>query len=98
MENLHLVVGLGNPGRDYARTRHNAGFMAVEKLAERRHAEWTMEERFHARLARADFEGWRLLLGEPQTYMNLSGESVGRLKEYFRVATARLLVVVDDAD
>jgi PTH1 family peptidyl-tRNA hydrolase len=98
MENLQLIVGLGNPGAEYARTRHNAGFLVAERLAERWRADWTYEKRFHARLARAERDERRVLLCEPQTYMNSSGEAVGAVVTFYRVPLARLLIVVDDAD
>src|SRR5262245_26561235 len=98
MENIYLVVGLGNPGRKYANTRHNAGFMVVENLARRWRAGWTAEKKFQTRMARVDRDNLRCLLCEPQTYMNVSGEAVGTLMSFYRVAPERLLVVVDDAD
>jgi PTH1 family peptidyl-tRNA hydrolase len=98
VENLYLIVGLGNPGAEYSRTRHNAGFLAVERLAERWRADWTYEKKFNALLARADRHGHRVLLCRPQTFMNASGEAVGAVKEFFRVALPRMLVIVDDAD
>ena len=98
MENLHLIVGLGNPGADYAKTRHNAGFLVVEKLAARWQANWTLDRKFNARLGKADVGDKRALLCEPQTFMNSSGEAVGALAAFYRVPPARVLVVVDDAD
>ena len=98
MENLHLIVGLGNPGADYAKTRHNAGFRLVEKLAARWRADWTLEKKFNARMARAERDAGRVLLCEPQTFMNSSGEAVGPLIAYYQVPLKRVLVVVDDAD
>ncbi len=98
MENLYLIAGLGNPGAEYARTRHNAGYLAVEILADRWRAEWKVDGRFNARLTRVEHGARALMLCQPLTYMNLSGEAVGKLKDYFKVATARLMVVVDDAD
>ena len=98
MENLHLIVGLGNPGAEYARTRHNAGFLAVQELAERWKADWTLEKKFNVRLARTEANGRRVLLGEPQTFMNASGEAVGALANFYRVPVRQVLVVVDDAD
>jgi PTH1 family peptidyl-tRNA hydrolase len=95
---LHLIVGLGNPGAEYARTRHNAGFWAVEFLAVRWQFEWNYEKKFNARLARGEHGGNRVVLSEPQTYMNSSGETVGALVKFYQVPLARLLVVVDDAD
>jgi PTH1 family peptidyl-tRNA hydrolase len=98
MENSHLIVGLGNPGADYARTRHNVGFLVVERLAERWKATWRSEKKFHALVARAECGERRVLLCRPQTYMNASGEAVAAVKEFFRIALLRTLVVVDDAD
>lgn len=98
MENAYLIVGLGNPGSEYARTRHNAGFMAVDRLAERRRAGWKNEPRFQAQLARAEFEGRRAVLCKPQTFMNLSGAAVQAVAAYHKVSADQLLVVVDDAD
>ena len=98
MENLYLIVGLGNPGADYARTRHNAGFLVTDRLAERWQASWTYERKFNARIASAQRNSRRVLLCEPQTYMNASGEAVGAVVAFYRVPLPGLLVVVDDAD
>lgn len=98
MEEMHLVVGLGNPGARYAKTRHNAGFMVVERLARQWGANWTDEDRFKARVARAQVVERRVLLCLPQTYMNLSGEAVGALTSYYHIAHTNILVLVDDAD
>ena len=95
---MYLMVGLGNPGSEYARTRHNAGFLVVQSLAEKWRAAWKYEKKFSARVAHAEREGRRVLLCEPQTYMNSSGEAVGSVMEFFRVPASRLLVAVDDAD
>ena len=98
MEHLHLIVGLGNPGAEYAKTRHNAGFLLLEKLAARWKVDWTRERRFNARIARAERNGVRVLLCQPQTFMNLSGEAVGTLKNFYQLPLKRLLMVLDDAD
>jgi PTH1 family peptidyl-tRNA hydrolase len=98
MENLRLIVGLGNPGAEYAQTRHNAGFTLVEKLAARWKADWTNERKFKARIARAEHKGVRVLLCRPQTFMNLSGEAVGTVKNFYQLPLTGLLVAVDDAD
>jgi PTH1 family peptidyl-tRNA hydrolase len=98
MGNLHLIVGLGNPGAEYAKTRHNAGFLLVERLAARWQASWTYEKKFNVRIAPAERAGARVLLCEPQTFMNSSGAAVGPLTAYYRVPLGRLLVAVDDAD
>jgi PTH1 family peptidyl-tRNA hydrolase len=98
MENSYLIVGLGNPGREYERTRHNAGFMVVEELARRWRAGWTLEKKFTSRLARAERDGKKVLLCQPQTFMNCSGEAVGALVSYQKVPVNQVLAVVDDAD
>jgi peptidyl-tRNA hydrolase, PTH1 family len=98
MENLYLIVGLGNPGAEYSRTRHNAGFLVADRLAERWQAGWTYERKFNARIASAQRNSRRVLLCEPQTYMNASGEAVGAVVAFYRVPLPGLLVVVDDAD
>ena len=98
MENLRLIVGLGNPGREYAHTRHNAGFMVLDQLAEHWKARWAREKKFAARVAKANWDSERLILCEPETFMNASGEAVGALAAFYRVPVDRLLVVVDDAD
>ena len=98
METLYLIVGLGNPGADYARTRHNAGFLLVEKLAAQWQANWSNERKFNARIAKAERSGKRVLLCQPQTFMNLSGETVGALTDFYQLPLGQILVVVDDAD
>ena len=98
MEPLHLIVGLGNPGAEYKRTRHNAGFLLVEKLATRWQAEWKNERKFNARLARAKCQQHPVLLCQPQTFMNASGETVGAILNFYQLPLGRLMVVVDDAD
>src|SRR5688572_1045154 len=98
MENLSLVVGLGNPGRQYARTRHNAGFMVLDLLAARWKGAWALDKKFDARLARVERDGKRVILCEPETFMNASGEAVGGLASFQKIPTSQVLVVVDDAD
>jgi PTH1 family peptidyl-tRNA hydrolase len=98
MENTFLIVGLGNPGAEYAGTRHNSGFLLVEKLAARWKADWSNERKFRARLARSQQGDRRILLCQPQTFMNLSGETVGALKDFYQAPLKRLLIAVDDAD
>jgi peptidyl-tRNA hydrolase, PTH1 family len=98
VESLHLIVGLGNPGAEYARTRHNAGFLVVEELVERCSAKWNFEKKFQSRVAKSERAGEKLLLAEPQTFMNASGEAVGALLNFYRVSLPELLVIVDDAD
>ncbi|HUB86814.1 MAG TPA: aminoacyl-tRNA hydrolase [Verrucomicrobiae bacterium] len=98
MENVFLIVGLGNPGAEYAKTRHNAGFLLVEKLAAKWKCDWANERKYRARIAKAERGDKRILLCEPQTFMNLSGESVGALANFYQLPLAKILVVADDAD
>lgn len=89
---VRIIVGLGNPGRDYAETRHNVGFMVLERLARRYGATWKMEKFHRAEVA----AGPGVLLVKPQTFMNASGESAGSLMRYFKFAPEQVLVVYDD--
>lgn len=98
MENVFLIVGLGNPGAEYAQTRHNAGFLLVEKLAADWKCNWTNERKFEARMAKAGRSGKKVLLCEPQTFMNLSGETVGALAKFYQLPLKQILTAVDDAD
>jgi len=98
VEPVFLIVGLGNPGRDYARTRHNAGFLLLDQLADAWRVEWAARRKFNARVARADRGDRRIFLCEPETYMNESGEAVSALMKFYKVPLPHLLVAVDDAD
>jgi peptidyl-tRNA hydrolase, PTH1 family len=98
MENPYLIVGLGNPGAEYVQTRHNAGFQVLERLAARWGTKWGNEKKFSARVARCNRDDRNVLLCQPQTYMNSSGEAVAALTSFYHVSTSQLLVIVDDAD
>lgn len=93
-----LIAGLGNPGAEYARTRHNAGFLVLEDLARQWRVDWRREPRFEASVARGERGGRTIWLVRPLTYMNASGEAVGAVARYYRVPVGQILVVVDDAD
>lgn len=90
-----LVAGLGNPGREYARTRHNVGFLVCDELARRHGAGF--RSKFSGELADVRLDG-RVALLKPQTYMNESGRSVGAAVRFFKVPPERLLVVHDEVD
>lgn len=94
---MKLVVGLGNPGRRYRATRHNAGFWWVERLAAAENVELKEMARCHGRVGRmpAPFEAWLLL---PETFMNASGQAVAALANYYKIAPAAILVVHDELD
>lgn len=98
MTSPHLIAGLGNPGAEYARTRHNAGFLLADRLAQEWGAAWKSASRFEAEVAKAGRGDRVVWLAKPLTYMNASGESVGALVRYYRVPLAQVLVLVDDAD
>jgi PTH1 family peptidyl-tRNA hydrolase len=98
LENLRLIAGLGNPGADYAATRHNIGFVLVDRLAARWRADWGARKRFNARLARVERAGQNVILCQPQTFMNDSGEAVGALARFYQLPADRTLIVLDDAD
>src|SRR5918912_1203073 len=91
-----LVAGLGNPGREYAETRHNVGFMVVDELVGRLGGSW--RGKFSGELAEVRLEGLRLALLKPQTYMNLVGGSVSAAARFFKVDPERLLIVHEDID
>ncbi len=94
-----LVVGLGNPGRDYAGTRHNIGFTVLDRLAEELDCSFRRKWRFSAEVAEAATgDAGKLVLAKPRTYMNRSGSAVGALLNWLKLAPGQLLVIVDDAD
>jgi PTH1 family peptidyl-tRNA hydrolase len=95
---IRLIVGLGNPGKDYADTRHNAGFCWVEALASRAHAALRAEAKFHGIAGRAKINGGDVWLLEPQTFMNASGRAVSALASFYRITPEEILVVHDELD
>jgi PTH1 family peptidyl-tRNA hydrolase len=91
-----LVVGLGNPGREYELTRHNAGWLVLDELARRLGGSW--RSKFSGRLAEVRLDGARLALLKPETFMNDSGRAVGAAAKFFKVPPESLLIVHDDVD
>jgi PTH1 family peptidyl-tRNA hydrolase len=91
-----LVAGLGNPGREYERTRHNAGWMVVDELA-RRHG-GSFRSKFSGQLSETRLDDLKLALLKPETYMNVSGQSIGAARKFFKVDPADVLIVHDDVD
>jgi len=94
---VSLVVGLGNPGREYAQTRHNVGFQIVTRLAEKRGLSFSRMQN-EALVAAGRIGDARVVLAKPQAWMNESGKAVGPLARFYKVEPARLLVVYDDLD
>ncbi|WP_299024252.1 aminoacyl-tRNA hydrolase [uncultured Thermanaerothrix sp.] len=93
----YLLVGLGNPGRVYARNRHNVGFMVIDALARQLNL-GTPRLQMKALVLSGSLDGHKVILAKPQTYMNLSGEAVGSLVRYYKIPLAHLLVIHDDLD
>ncbi len=89
---LRLLIGLGNPGPEYENTRHNAGFLILDRIAQRLGAPWSLERKFHGWVARTD----GLILLKPKTFMNLSGKSVAAVSGFYRIPPADMLVIFDD--
>ena len=95
---IKLFVGLGNPGPDYAATRHNAGFWWIEELARELKVSLSMDKSYHGYVARTTVGGHTIWLLQPQTFMNLSGKSVSSLAKFFKIAPEEILVVHDELD
>lgn len=94
---MKLIVGLGNPGKEYDQTRHNAGFQVIDLLAQK----WGValsKKKFDSKIVETEFKNEKVLLALPQTYMNLSGQSVSSLLKYFKISLADLVVVHDELD
>ena len=98
MSPIRLIVGLGNPGREYETTRHNAGYWWVDELARLQNLSFRSEPRFHGLVARGHLHDHEVLLLKPQTFMNVSGRAVGALAQFYKIAPAEILVAHDDLD
>lgn len=92
-----ILVGLGNPGRKYANTRHNAGWLVLDALAKRSGAP-SPRSRFQAEISEVRYKDFRIVLVKPQTYMNESGKAVSQILKWYKVDPDEMLVVVDDLD
>lgn len=92
-----LLIGLGNPGREYAGSRHNFGFMLIDRIAVRLNAQG-MKVQSKAIVTTANYEGHKLILAKPQTYMNLSGQSVQGLAHFYKIPNENLMILSDDLD
>lgn len=92
-----LIVGLGNPGRQYQGNRHNIGFMLLNQLAKRLDTDFSRLES-KALITKSNYEGHKILLAKPQTYMNLSGQAVGSLIKFYKVSLDQIMVAYDEVD
>ena len=95
---IKLIVGLGNPGADYERTRHNAGFWLIDAIAEDLRASFTNEKSFSGLVAKARVQAEQVFLAKPQTYMNRSGQCVGALARFYKLEAQEILVLHDELD
>lgn len=98
MSSIRLIVGLGNPGREYENTRHNAGFWWLDEFARMQNLSFRSEAKFHGQAARGQLHGHEVFLLKPQTFMNVSGRAVGALTQFYKIAPAEILVVHDELD
>lgn len=94
---MYIIVGLGNPGKQYENTRHNMGFLAVDLLAEKYNIE-VNKVKFKALVGEGRIAGQKVLLVKPQTYMNLSGEAVRQAMDFYKIDPEELIVIYDDID
>ncbi len=95
---IKLIVGLGNPGQQYEKTRHNAGFLFLDRLASELGVFWVSQSKFQCSLAEANIGNTSVMLLKPATFMNRSGESVGKVARYYKVMPEEILVVHDELD
>lgn len=93
---MKLIVGLGNPGRQYEETRHNAGFKVLDGLGTESGAKWQQQSKLLAQIMKTQLAGQEVILAKPQTFMNESGKAVQALLHWFKIAAGDLLVVHDD--
>ncbi len=93
-----LIAGLGNPGSQYAQTRHNAGFWWLDRLAEEQNVSLSIETKFHGQFGQTSLAGHRLYLLKPHGFMNRSGQAVAALARFYKIAPDHILIVHDDLD
>jgi len=95
---MKLIVGLGNPGKEYENTRHNVGFLVIDTLAKKYKAEWEFKKLFIAELSKIKIGETEILLAKPQTFMNLSGKTIAKLMRKKGFSAKDILVLFDDGD
>lgn len=98
MSNQFIIVGLGNPGKQYDDTRHNIGFMLLDEIAQESNTSFSVQNKLNACVVKTTWQGYDVILAKPQTFMNLSGESVRLLLAYYKISEQNLIVVFDDLD
>lgn len=95
---MKLIIGLGNPGQEYARTRHNLGFMVLDHLAQQYKVSWVMQKKLKSEIFVGLIEGQTIALAKPQTFMNDSGTAVQKIKQFYKLDNNDIWVVSDDID
>lgn len=96
---MKLIVGLGNPGKEYEHTRHSVGFQCIDQVRKELDLpEFKLQKKFHAEITEGFFSGEKILLAKPQTFMNVSGKSVAPLVNFYRIAPKDLWLMYDDID
>ncbi len=96
---MKLIIGLGNPGKKYEKTRHNVGFMAVDKIASNfKFPHFSFEKKFNADISKGSIDGTSIILAKPQTFMNNSGLSAKVIMDYYKIQENDLIVIHDDLD
>lgn len=94
---MKMIVGLGNPGKKYEFTRHNIGFLTVDEISKKLGV-LSYQSKFNALVASSDFNGSKVIVCKPQTYMNLSGDAVNSIAKYYKISSSDILVISDDMD
>lgn len=95
---IRLIIGLGNPGAEYEKTRHNAGFWLAEQYAEKLHATFSLEKNMSAWVAKGRFEAQAIIIAKPTTFMNRSGQAAGALMRFYKLQPEQVLVLHDELD
>ena len=95
---MKLIVGLGNPGSQYANTRHNCGFIAIDRFANKNNIDFKLNAKLKGEIAQVTIDGEKAILLKPMTYMNLSGESVILVKNFYKIDVNDILIISDDLD
>jgi len=96
---MKLIIGLGNPGKKYEKTRHNLGFLAIDQLAEKiKINDWKIKMQFNANIAEENFNNEKIILAKPQTFMNNSGMAIKSITDYYKISAENILIIHDDID
>lgn len=95
---MKLIVGLGNPGAEYDGTRHNLGFAIIDEIAKTYGATWTDKPKFHAKIAETTAGGEKVFFAKPQTFYNLTGQSVRAIRDFYKLTNSDILVIHDEMD